>query len=322
MKRLLGAVTTGLAVAGAAFSVAAAGYPEKPITFVIPYSAGGSSDMLVRGLQPYVEKAMGATIVPKNVEGGGGAVGISQAVFSSKPDGYTVTLPSNAIFGLEALGNVPWKHQDFDTIARIITEDYTITVRGDSDWKTLDDFIKHAKANPGKVKMGFSGFGSSTHVVAAAFAEKFGLDFQYVPYQGGSKTVAATMGGHIDANTHHPAEVKSGVDAGKIRVLAVMGDKRSNLFPDVPTLKELGHNWVVSQWRGISVAKGVPDEVKAKWEDAIKKASADPTYQKFVVEQMGGTVAPLFGKDLDAYVKEMADIFIPTTERLKAAQKK
>lgn len=321
MKRLLGAMA-GLAVAGAAFSVAAAGYPEKPITFVIPYSAGGSSDMLVRGLQPYVEKSMGVSLVPKNVEGGGGAVGISQAVFSSKPDGYTVTLPSNAIFGLQALGNVPWKYQDFETIARIITEDYTITVRADSDWKTLDDFIKYSKANPGKVKMGFSGFGSSTHVVAAAFAEKFGLEFQYVPYQGGSKTVAATMGGHIDANTHHPAEIKSGVDAGKIRVLAVMGDKRSNLFPNVPTLKELGHNWVVSQWRGISVAKGVPAEVKAKWEEAIKKASADPAYQKFVVEQMGGTVAPLFGKDLDKYVKEMADIFIPTTERLKAAQKK
>ncbi len=322
MKKLIGAVATSLIAASVAFSASAAGYPEKPITFVVPYSAGGSSDTLVRGMQPFIEKAMGATIVPKNVEGGGGAVGLSQALFSSKADGYTVTLPSNAIFGLEGLGNVPWKYQDFDTIARIITEDYSITVRGDAPWKTLDEFIDHVKANPGKVKMGFSGFGSSTHIVAAAFADKFGLEFQYVPYKGGSKTVAATMGGHIDVNTHHPAETKSGVEAGKLRVLATMGEKRSNLYPDVPTMKELGHDWVVNQWRGISVPKGVPDEVKAAWEKALKAAAADPEFQKFVTERMGGTVAPLFGAELDAFVTEMADIFIATTKRLKAKQKK
>ncbi len=322
MKKLVGIIAAGIMSAGLALSAQAAGYPEKPITFVIPYSAGGSSDMLVRGMQPFIEKAMNATIVPKNVEGGGGAVGLSQALFSSKADGYTVTLPSNAVFGLEGLGNVPWKHQDFETIARIITEDYTITVRADAPWKTLDEFIADAKTRPGKIKMGFSGFGSSTHIIAAAFGEKFGLDFQYVPYQGGSKTVAATMGGHIDVNTHHPAEIKSGVEAGKLRVLAVMGEKRSNLFPDVPTLKELGHDWVVNQWRGISVAKGVPEEVKAKWQEALTAAAADPEFQKFVTERMGGTVAPLFGAELDAFVEKMADIFITTSQRLKAAQKK
>ena len=320
MKKLLSLTAAGLLVAGISAAPAAAEYPTKPITFVVPYSAGGSSDTLVRGMQPFLEKALGATIVPKNVTGGGGAVGLTQALFSSKADGYTVTLPSNAVFGLEGLGNVPWKHTDFDTIARVITEDYSITVRGDSDWKTLDEFIAHAKANPGKVKMGFSGFGSSTHIVAAAFAEKFGLEFQMVPYKGGAKTVAATMGGHIDANTHHPAETAAGVDAGKLRVLAVMGPVRSSLFPDVPTMKELGHDWVVSQWRGISTAKGVSDEVKAKWEKALKEVAADPEFQKFVTERMGGTVSPAFGAELDAFIKSSADIFIPTAQALKAKQ--
>lgn len=322
MKKLIGTVATGLIAAGMAFSASAAGYPEKPITFVVPYSAGGSSDTLVRGMQPFLEKALGATIVPKNVTGGGGAVGMSQALFSSKADGYTVTLPSNAVFGLEGLGNVPWKHTDFDTIARIITEDYSITVRGDSEWKTLKDFIAYVKANPGKVKMGFSGFGSSTHIVAAAFGEKFGLKFQFVPYKGGSKTVAATMGGHIDVNTHHPAETKAGVDAGKLRVLAVMGPKRSSLYPDVPTMKELGYDWDLSQWRGISMPKGVPDEVKAKWEAALTQVTADPDFQKFITERMGGTVAPAFGAELDAFIKHMADIFVTTSQRMKANQKK
>jgi len=309
------AITVGLSV-----TATAADYPSKPITFVVPYSAGGSSDTLVRGMQPYLEKAMGATLVPKNITGGGGAVGMSQALFSSKADGYTVTLPSNAVYGLEGLGNVPWKHEDFDTIARIITEDYSITVRADAPWNTLDEFIAYAKENPGKIKMGFSGFGSSTHIVAAAFAQKFGLEFQFVPYKGGSKTVAATMGGHIDANTHHPAETKAGVEAGKLRVLATMGPKRSNLFPDVPTLQELGHDWVVSQWRGIAMPKGVPADVKTKWEESLAKVAADPEFQKFITERMGGTVAPLFGSDLDAFLDEMANVFITTAQNLKKNQ--
>lgn len=321
MKKCIAVFAVIIALTGFALS-ASAGYPEKPITFVVPYSAGGSSDTLVRGMQPFLEKAMGATIVPKNITGGGGAVGMSQALFSSKADGYTVTLPSNAVFTLEGLGNVPWKHTDFDTTARIITEDYSITVRANAPWKTLDEFIAYSKANPGKVKMGFSGFGSSTHIVAAAFAEKFGLKFQFVPYKGGSKTVAATMGGHIDANTHHPAETKSGVDAGKLRVLATMGTKRSNLYPNVPTMQELGHNWVVYQWRGVSMPKGVSAEVKAKWEAALKKVAAEPEFQKFITERMGGTVAPLFGQELDSFLKEMADLFIPTSQRLKSSQKK
>ncbi|MCG8508537.1 MAG: tripartite tricarboxylate transporter substrate binding protein [Rhodospirillales bacterium] len=322
MKKLFGAVAAGIAVAGMAFAASAAGYPEKPITFIVPYSAGGSSDTLVRGMQPFLEKALGATIVPKNVTGGGGAVGMSQALFSSKADGYTVTLPSNAVFGLEGLGNVPWKHTDFDTVARIITEDYSITVRGDSEWQTLKDFVDYVKANPGKVKMGFSGFGSSTHIVAAAFADKFDLKFQFVPYKGGSKTVAATMGGHIDVNTHHPAETKAGVEAGKLRVLAVMGPKRSNLFPDVPTMQELGYDWNLSQWRGVAMPKGVPDDVKAKWQAALTQVAAEPEFKKFITERMGGTVAPAFGADLDSFIKNMADIFVTTSQRLKASQKK
>jgi len=320
MKKLVTLLVAATVIIGFTCSASAADYPAKPITFVVPYSAGGSSDTLVRGMQPFLEKAMGATIVPKNITGGGGAVGMSEALFSSKADGYTVTLPSNAVFGLEGLGNVPWKHNDFDTVARVITEDYSITVRADAPWNTLDEFIEYVKANPGKVKMGFSGFGSSTHIVAAAFGQKFGLEFSFVPYKGGSKTVAATMGGHIDANTHHPAETKAGVDAGKLRVLATMGPKRSNLYPDVPTMKELGHDWVVSQWRGIAMPKGVPADVKKAWADALQQVCDNPEFQKFITERMGGTVAPLFGADLDTFLNDMANVFITTAKNLQKDQ--
>jgi len=320
MKKLVTLLVAVAASVGFVCSSWAADYPTKPITFVVPYSAGGSSDTLVRGMQPFLEKAMGATIVPKNITGGGGAVGMSEALFSSKADGYTVTLPSNAVYGLEGLGNVPWKHNDFDTVARVITEDYSITVRADAPWKTLDEFIEYVKANPGKVKMGFSGFGSSTHIVAAAFAQKFGLEFSFVPYKGGAKTVAATMGGHIDANTHHPAETKAGADAGKLRVLATMGPKRSNLYPDVPTMQELGHDWVVSQWRGIAMPKGVSEDVKKAWEDALQQVCDDPEFQKFITERMGGTVAPLFGADLEVFLNDMANVFITTAQNLQKNQ--
>ncbi len=137
MKKLVTFLAAVAAAIGFVSGAWAADYPTKPITFVVPYSAGGSSDTLVRGMQPFLEKAMGATIVPKNITGGGGAVGMSEALFSSKADGYTVTLPSNAVFGLEGLGNVPWKHDDFDTVALIITEDYSITGRADARWLSL-----------------------------------------------------------------------------------------------------------------------------------------------------------------------------------------
>ena len=125
--------------------------PILPLSDLVAFPTLNMSLAVPEKLLPFLEKAMGATIVPKNITGGGGAVGMSEALFSSKADGYTVTLPSNAVFGLEGLGNVPWKHSDFDTVARVITEDYSITVRADAPWKTLDEFIEYVKANPGKV---------------------------------------------------------------------------------------------------------------------------------------------------------------------------
>lgn len=321
MKRLFSLAGAGL-LASAVFAgpVAAADFPSKPITFIVPYSAGGSSDTLVRGMQPYLEKAMNGTIVPKNVTGGGGAVGITQAAISSKADGYTVTLPSNAIFGLQGLGNVPWEYTDFDTFARVITEDYTVTARADAPFDSFQEFVDYVQANPGEVKIGFSGFGSSTHIVGAALAERFGLDMQMVPYKGGAKTVAATMGGHIDVNTHHPAEVKSGVDAGKLKVLAVLGPERSSLLPDAPTLKEMGHDYVVQQWRGIAAPNGVPDDVLAVWKDAVREMAGSAEFRTFVEERMGGTVSVAFDEELDAFLETMAGVFIPTAQKLKANQ--
>jgi tripartite-type tricarboxylate transporter receptor subunit TctC len=128
------------------------------------------------------------------------------------------------------------------------------------------------------------------------------------------------MGGHIDANTHHPAETKAGSDAGKLRVLATMGPKRSNLYPDVPTMQELGHDWVVSQWRGIAMPKGVSEDVQKAWADALQQVCDDPEFQKFITERMGGTVAPLFGADLDAFLSDMANVFITTAQNLQKDQ--
>lgn len=291
-------------------------YPEKPITFIVMYSPGGSSDTFVRALQPGLEKALGQPIVVKNVTGGGGAVGFAEAV-AARPDGYTVTLPNNAMFSLEGLGHVQFSYKDFDLVARVILEDYTVTVNADRPWNTFQEFVDDAQANPGKYKFGFSGVGSSTHIVSLALADQFNYEVDQVPYEGGAQAVAACMGGHIDALTNHPAEVISGVEAGELRTLVTFGEKRSTLLPDVPTLKEQGGDFIVAQWRGIGFPKGISDEVREAWENALKEAVKDPKFIETAEQKMGATISLAFGEELDQFVKAMADIFIPTAQALK-----
>lgn len=315
MKKVLSLLSLCLLVVGIAVS-AFAEYPEKPITFIVMYSPGGSSDTFVRALQPGLKKALGQNVIVKNVPGGGGAVGFSEAVVA-RPDGYTVTLPNNAMFSLEGMGHVGFKYTDFDILARVILEDYTLTVNADSPWQTVEDFINDAKANPGKYKIGFSGVGSSTHIVSLALADAFGYEVEQVPYDGGAKAMAACMGGHIDALTNHPGEVISGVQAGKLRTLATTGAERSKLMPDVPTFKEAGLDFVVSQWRGVATPKGISDEVKEAWKKALQEAVKDPQFIEVAEEKMGATISLAFDEELDAFVKAVADIFIPTAQKLK-----
>lgn len=291
-------------------------YPTKPITMVIPYNAGGGTDVLARALQPALEKSLGQTIVVSNMPGGGGILGFTK-VANSKSDGYTVTIPNNVIFANEGMGNATYKYNDFNYLGNILTEDYFVAVRADGPWQTWKDFETDLKEHPNKIKFGFSGYGGSTHVVSEILADKVGYKAKQIPYDGSSKAVLAAMGGHVDVLTLNLGDLASGVKSGKLRLLASFGNKRIEEYPDVPTLKELGYQVSVSNWRGIAAPAGVNQEVKDAWNKALQAATADPKFIQMIKNQGGEVDFEPSGEVLDTRMKTTALSFIETAHKLK-----
>lgn len=297
-------------------SAAVAAYPEKPITMVIPYGAGGGTDVLARTLQPALEESLGQTIVVSNVPGGGGILGFTQ-VANSSADGYTVTIPNNVIFATEGMGNASYTSEDFAYLGNVMTEDYVVAVRADGPWKNWADFEEDLKANPGTIKIGFSGAGGSTHVASAIIADKVGYQALQIPHDGSSDAVAAAMGGHIDALVLNLADLASGLDSDKLIPVASLGDERLEAWPDVPTMSELGYDLSLTNWRGIAAPAGVSEEVSQAWAEAIEAAINDSRVQQAISSQ-GATVdfVPP-GEELDARMAQLAEQFIETAQSLK-----
>ncbi|SEG51817.1 tripartite tricarboxylate transporter substrate binding protein [Marinobacterium lutimaris] len=311
------AITASVLLASALTSgMALAEYPTKPITMVIPYNAGGGTDVLARALQPALEKSLGQTIIVNNIPGGGGILGFTK-VATAKADGYTVTIPNNVIFATEGMGNATYKSTGFDYLGNVLTEDYVVAVRADGPWQTWDELVEDMKANPGKIKFGFSGYGGSTHVASAILARNIGYEVKQIPHDGSSKAVVAAMGGHIDALMLNLGDLASGLESGKLRPLLSLGEKRMEEYPDVPTLKEEGGELLLTNWRGVAAPAGVSDEVKEAWGEALKAATSDPAFVKAIAAQ-GATidyVAP--GEELDQRMQGLAKEFIETAQELK-----
>jgi tripartite-type tricarboxylate transporter receptor subunit TctC len=171
---------------------------------------------------------------------------------------------------VEALGYAQdLNPSSFDLICASNIAAATITVRADSGWETLEDLVEWCKANPGKLRVGNSGTGSVWYVAGASWAKAAGIEVNHVPFDGAAPAVAAIMGKHIDMVPVSEMEVRSGVESGELRILAVLSDERSQYNPDVPTLKELGYDITVAAWGGFAAPKGVPAEILAVLEDAF-----------------------------------------------------
>lgn len=295
-------------------TLAMADYPTKNIEFIVPWNAGGGADNVVRALQNPVEQALDTNLVVRNISGGGGAVGFSTAV-GAKTDGYVVTIPTNATFTLEGLGNVGFTYTDFEYIARVLVEPYVFAVSSQKGWGSLEEMLNDLQENERSLMVGASGVGSSTHIMAVALAEELGVHFEVVPYDSGANAVTAAMGGHIDAVVLNPSEVVSGIDAGRLTAIVTTGDERSGALPDAPTMLEQGYDFSVSQWRGVAAPKGISQEVEDRWVEAIQAAVEDPEFQR-AAEMMGSDIMPLYGDELDEFVENTAQLMIEEAEKL------
>jgi tripartite-type tricarboxylate transporter receptor subunit TctC len=256
---------------------AAQNFPDgKPVEMTVMFGAGSAADVTARHLADGMSKILKTPVPVVNRTGGGGAVGYT-FLSQQKPDGHAIIWNSNSISTTHHGGNLPFDYTNFESVARVSIELPVLAVRADSPWKTLQEFIDHAKANPGKVRIGNSGANSHTHFTAAALMATAGAKAVDVPFTGGEANVNL-LGNRIEAIVQLPAAVVGHVKSGDLRVIATIGTKRDALFPDVPTAAEQGVNVGLDLWRGVAAPKGTPKEVVAALEAAIKTTVESPEF--------------------------------------------
>ncbi len=274
--RLFFVWTVTLMLAGGT-SLAWGEYPERPITLIINYSAGGGIDLTIRALAKKAEKLLGQPVIPVNKPGSGGIIGIG-ALATSKPDGYTIgALTYSSLAIAPHIYDVAYNPlKDFEYImahGRLI---YGPSVRADSPFKTLKDLMQYAKANPGRIKYGVQGLSVPNNIGMIYLAKAEGIKWEPVVFKTVAEEVSACLGGHIDITVSDPPNVLPHIKAGKLRLLVSVSGIRWKWVPDVPTAKEMGYNFTVESWTGLGAPKGVPKPIMDKLREVFRKSFDDP----------------------------------------------
>lgn len=260
-----------------------AAYPEKPITMIVAYSAGGSTDILARITAKYLEAELKQPFVVVNKAGASGSVGFT-ALAKAAPDGYTIGLINLSGVIINPITQpkvVRYRITDFAGIANVVTDPGIFCVAANSDIKSLNDLIAKAKANPGKIAISHEGVGAGDHLGVAEFMKKAGVELNPIAFSGDAPAKAALLGGHIDALAVNVSEVAEMIKAGQLRGLAVQSSKRSAEVPDVPTFTECGYPSIMqgTASRGFAMPAAVPADVQEILVNAMKKIAAMPEYQ-------------------------------------------
>lgn len=318
-RRMLLGLAVSVAVAwipGVGLSQSPKDYPAKPVTLIIPYKAGGGTDIGARIFAKYAEKLLGKPIIIKNIDGGGGEVGVSQ-MSRSKPDGYTIGGFNSANVILTLMRKASYHPvNDIAPICLAVSDPRLFAVRADDPrFKDANDFKNYAKKNPNKLTIGTSGAGTSGHLSILALNKAAGVEARPVHFGGAGESKAAFLGGHIDSIAQTYGEVLQMLKEKKARVIAVATEKRMKELPGVPTFKEMGVNLVISSNRGYAAPKGTPPEVIAKLAAAFRKASEDANYLK-EMENMGLPVEFLGPAEFGKLIKDEYELYGPLVKEL------
>jgi len=260
--------------------VMAAEFPSKPVTLICPWPPGGSTDITMRALAEATGKYLGQTVVIENKAGGGGTVGPATMAATSRPDGYTLSQIPISVIRYPYIMKVNWNTlKDFTYIIHLTGYTFGVVVKADAPWKTWDEFVAYAKANPGKITYATPGAGTSLHLTMETIAMRRGIKWIQVPMKGGGETTPAVLGGHVSATADSTGWAPQ-VDAGQLRLLVTWGNQRTKKWPKVPTLKELGYGIVSNSPFGIAGPKGMDPKVVKTLHDAFKKGMEDPIFEK------------------------------------------
>jgi len=270
---------TGMVIAGLVGTAVAADFPTKPITLIVPWSAGGGSDTSMRLVADAVSKLMSQTVVVVNRPGAGGAIG-THAIVSAKPDGYTIGMVGSGVVARQYANPNADPITDLQAIAFFGPDPGLLSARADTGFKTVKDFVDYAKANPGKIKNGNDNPGGFSHIAISVMESKLGIKVTKVPYKGYAPTVAGLLAGEVQACTVPVSDVIDHQKAGKLNILGVAGTKRHFMAPDIPTFQEQGFDVVIGSWRALVAPKGIPKERLKYIEEKLLAAMRDPDFQK------------------------------------------
>ena len=304
---------TTAVVAGIALPtlVRAQAYPARPIKYICPWPAGGSTDAVIRALAESAGKILGQTIIVDNKPGAGGMLGAIE-MLNTKPDGYTLTQLPHGVFRIPHMQKVAYDTlKDFTWIACLTGYTFGLVVPSDSPIKSIKDLVAYAKANPETFTYGSTGTGTSPHLAVEEFAQRAGIKLTHVPFKGNADNMQAVLGGHVmgasDATGWGPH-----VDAGKLRLLATYGSKRTKRWSSVPTLDELGYQTVSDSPFGVCGPKGMDPAVVRTLHDAFKRTLDDPavlaTFDKYDQSVIYKNTAQYTQFARDSYASEKATI--------------
>ena len=280
MKRLFHGLSAALLLA--ASSAFGQAFPTKPVTLIVPWPAGGSTDIYFRKLGEVAAKHLGQNLVIENRPGGSGNNGPTTMAKTAAPDGYTISQLTISAFRAPHMQKVDWNPvSDFTYIIGLAGYTFGVVVRADSPLKTFRDVLEYAKANPGKLSYATPGTGTSLHLAMEEVAAKAGVELLHVPFKGYADGAIALMGGHVMMQVDSTGWAKQ-VDAGAQRLLATLGDKRTRW--GAPTVKELGVDTVSNSPFGLVGPKGMSPQVVKVLHDAFKKSLDDPDYLKLLAQ--------------------------------------
>ena len=293
MKRI---ILLAAAVVAFAASAQAQQFPTRPVTLIVPWPAGGSTDIGMRALAAATEKHLGQSIVIENKPGAAGTIGPANMAASARPDGYTVAQLPITVFRIPYIQKTSFDPtKDFTYIIHVTGYTFGVVVKADAPWKTFQELIEYARANPGKVNYGTPGAGSSLHIAMEQIAKMKGIKWTQVPFKGVADSMNALLGGHIDVTSNSTGWAGS-VNAGFGALLVTWGASRTKNWPDVPILKEVGIDMISNSPFGIGGPKGMDPAVVKVLHDAFKKGMEEQSYKDAMVKL-----------DMEAYYLDTAD---------------
>jgi tripartite-type tricarboxylate transporter receptor subunit TctC len=284
--------------------VSRAEFPERPITVLVSFDPGSTVDLITRATGSGAQEYLGKPFIFENRPGAGGTVALSMVAIA-KPDGYTLCAAPNAsVVDTPLIQKVPFKPlKNLTPIIGLSAAQHTaLLVKNDAPWKTFQEFMDYAKKNPGKIKYSTSGVGTAMHVAMEYIAQKAGIKWVHVPYKGSPAARTALLGGHVDAccsSIDWPPFVLS----GQLRALATHGPQRSPHFPDVPTLRESGYDFINDTIHSVFGPGGLPPEITEKLENAFKKGMETNEF-KTVREKLYMSPISIGSKEYEARLKE------------------